>query len=199
VCIIPARGGSRRVPGKNVRLFHGKPIIAYSIECALASELFDEVLVSTDDLGIASIANDRGAGVVHRPAALAVDNVGTQDVMKHALGLLAPLPDGLGRYDYACCLYATAPMATPEDLRAGLALLCDEDVRYVFTVNRDPLFDAGQWYWGKTEAFRAGWPLIDSATAMYPLPPERVCDINTEEDFRRAETMYARLHGGGRG
>lgn len=187
ICVIPARGGSRRVPGKNIRLFHGKPIIAYSIDCALESGLFDEVLVSTDDIDIARIAQDRGVNVSWRPDSLAEDNIGTQEVMRWTL---EPNPG----YAYACCLYATAPMATPEDLRVGYrVLIAEADYGLAYAVGPD-LSDAGQWYWGTVDAFlRCDDP--HDCGAVVVIPPERVCDINTEDDWKRAERMYAKWKG----
>ena len=107
VAIIPARGGSKRIPRKNIRPFVGKPIIGYSIEAALQSQLFDRVIVSTDDAEIASVAKAYGAEVpFFRPAELADDFTGTNAVVKQCLEWL-----NTQKYpvDYACCIYATAP------------------------------------------------------------------------------------------
>ena len=180
VAIIPARGGSTRIPKKNVRSFHGHPIIAYSIMAAHESGLFADVLVSTDDTGIAGIALLHGAGVIQRPDELAENDVGTQDVMKHALA-------SIGGYAYACCIYATAPLITVGDLVSGYNALLGSPYPFVYTVGPDGT-DAGQWYWGTAHAF-----LTDVALErgmQYVLPAERVCDINTESDWKRAELMY---------
>lgn len=180
VAIIPARGGSTRIPRKNVRDFHGHPIIAYSIRAAHESGLFADVIVSTEDKEIVRYALGLGAGVLMRPEELACNEVGTQAVVKHVLS-------ELGAYDYACCIYATAPLITVGDLVSGYNALRFSPYPFVYTVGPDGT-DAGQWYWGTTHAF-----LTDIALErgmQYVLPAERVCDINIEADWKRAELMY---------
>lgn len=180
VAIIPARGGSTRIPHKNMRVFHGHPIIAYSIMAAHECELFADILVSTDDPDIAKVALIHGAGIIQRPPALAKNEVGTQSVMKHALA-------SIEGYEYACCIYATAPLITVGDLVSGYHSLRGSPYPFVYTVGPDGV-DAGQWYWGVSSAF-----LNDIALErgmQYVLPSERVCDINTEADWHRAELMY---------
>lgn len=195
VAIIPAKGTSRRIPNKNRRLFHGKPIIAYSIETARASGLFDAIYVSTEDPEIADIALDCCAIVIHRPAALAEINApdcGTQEVTRHALVALN-ITDG-----EACCIYATAPLMLPEDLHHGPRLLAESDCDFAFAVGKWPkLHDAGQWYWGRVAAFIERAPLdLDAPRCIkVVMPDDRVCDINTPEDWQLAEEMYAALHG----
>lgn len=224
ICIIPARGGSKRIPGKNIRSFHGKPIIAYSIEAALASGCFRQVMVSTDSDEIAAIAQAFGATFCKRPEALADDHVGTQAVMREAL---------IGRTmigDNACCIYATAPMMTPEDLRVGERALISTswDPTYAFSVTtysfplqralrrnasgalsavwedeaqarsqdlEEYWHDAGQWYWGRASAFIRDEPLYSPAAIGVPIPRWRVQDIDTEDDWIRAELMYAAMKG----
>jgi len=136
IAIIPARGGSKRIPGKNIKLFHGKPIIAYSIEAAKASGLFDLILVSTDSDEIAEVAAHYGASVHRRPAELADDHTGTQAVMREALLAIHKPAGPHFAYDLACCIYATAPMMTPADLEAGLMALNDTawSPTYAFSV-----------------------------------------------------------------
>lgn len=189
VAIIPARGGSRRIPRKNVRMFHGKPIICYSIEIARASGLFDLVAVSTDDGEIKDMAIQYGAGVIDRPDPLATDETGTQAVMRHALETF------ISQVDTACCIYATAPLMRIESLKWGLHELdARPDIAYAFSVGYPPLQDAAQFYWGRANAFLIGKPLVWPNVAMIPIPANRVCDINTPEDWTRAEAMYAALH-----
>ena len=114
ICIIPARGGSKRIPRKNIKDFLGKPIIAYSIEAALSSERFDNVIVSTDDSGIADVAQQHGADVPFvRPAELSDDFSTTSSVVKHALSEL----QSTNSNEKVCCLYATAPFVSAEILR----------------------------------------------------------------------------------
>ena len=137
LCIIPARGGSKRIPRKNVRIFRGKPMNAWSIKAALASGCFDQVVVSTDDEKIAEVAREYGASVPFlRPDALADDFVGTTDVVIHAI---KELSSEEGDPSLVCCLYATAPFVRPEDLRTGRSLwLAQEPSRPVFTATTYP-------------------------------------------------------------
>ncbi|MEK9809632.1 MAG: hypothetical protein VW362_04245 [Candidatus Nanopelagicales bacterium] len=188
VAIIPARGGSRRIPLKNIRHFHGKPIIDYSIRAAQDSGLFSRVYVSTDSPAVSSVAYRAGADVIWRPDNLAVDSVGTQAVAAHVLDTVLADHLTIRPPRYACCIYATAPLMTHLDLIEGYLMLRKARVPYVYTVGPD-WQDAGQWYWGEVDAFRTGVPL-DQAS-FYKLPAERTCDINVEEDWARAEQLYA--------
>jgi len=188
VAMIPARGGSKRIPRKNIRMFHGKPILAYSIEVAIASRLFDWVFVNTDDQEIGHIAAAHGASVWERDPMLADDVTGTQAVAADFLR-------GFGEADEACVIYPTAPMLTTQDLAAGHAALCMPDTQFAFSIGCTPvLHDAGQFYWGRVAAF-AHIPLWNRWSRMIQIPPERDCDINTEEDWLRAETMFSNLRG----
>lgn len=132
VAIIPARGGSKRIPRKNVREFCGKPMIVWSIEAALASGCFDEVIVSTDDEEIADVARRSGASVPFmRPASLADDHTGTLPVIHHAVEWFV----GQGySVDSACCLYATAPFVSADDIRRGEDLLQSTGCSFAFSV-----------------------------------------------------------------
>lgn len=189
ICVIPARGGSQRVPRKNIRDFHGKPIIAYSIETALKSGLFGGVWVSTDDDEIADVAKKYGAEVLNRSPHMAANNIGTQEVMAWHLKF-----NLISTSKYACCLYATAPMLQAERLiRAYEMLECSSGTPYVVPVGTW-LQDPGQFYFGKINAFLRGYPLHSSDTKMVWINPNTECDINTEEDWNRAEEMYAALH-----
>ncbi len=131
IAIIPARGGSKRIPRKNIKQFHGKPMIACSIEAALARGCFDEVCVSTDDTDIANVALRYGATVPFiRPADLADDYATTLDVMTHALNWYKQNNNAI---THVCCIYATAPFITPETLQNGLATLKSADLDYAFS------------------------------------------------------------------
>jgi N-acylneuraminate cytidylyltransferase len=221
LAVIPARGGSKRIPRKNLRPFHGKPIIAYSIEAARASGLFDRVVVSTDDDEIADVAAQWGAEVpFRRPARLADDHTGTNAVVRHA----AQWAEAAGTpADEVCCLYATAPFVTAEDLRSAQALLTAEvdfvfaAARFEFPVQRAlareadgrvaPMFpqwigmrsqdlpeavhDAGQFYWGRPQAFARHDVPFEARALAYELPRHRVQDIDTLDDWIRAERLYA--------
>ncbi|WP_154140340.1 pseudaminic acid cytidylyltransferase [Photobacterium damselae] len=136
VAIIPARGGSKRIYRKNVKLFHGKPMIAYSIEAALQSGCFDKVIVSTDDKEIADISVAYGAEVPFiRPADISDDFATTMDVMHHAMIWCKSCG-----YDVeaVCCLYATAPFVTQEFLQQGLAKLKEGGYEFVFSATSFP-------------------------------------------------------------
>lgn len=131
VAIIPARGGSKRIPRKNIKLFHGKPIIAYSIEAAINSGCFDKVIISTDDAEIADISRALGAEVPFiRPDSISDDFSTTLDVIKHALDWYKQNNRGITK---VCCIYATAPFITPEALQKGLATLNSADLDYAFS------------------------------------------------------------------
>lgn len=191
LAVIPARCGSKRVPNKNVKSFHGRPIISYSIATARESGLFDEIVVSTDSQDYAAVAKQYGAKVHMRPAKLADDITGTQEVARSALMWWGEChPDRVP--EYACCIYATAPLMTATDLRQGYAgLRSQETWSYVYSTGRD-FVDAGQWYWGRARAFLDGVPLAGNSI-LYQLPSERVCDINTEEDWISAELRYKEM------
>jgi len=133
IAIIPARGGSKRIPGKNIKIFAGKPIIAYSILAALESELFDRVIVSTDSLEIAKVAKEFGAEVPFlRDAALAGDFTGTDEVLVDALEIVQNQMNCPVKY--LCCLYATAPFVRGKDLRRGYQDLVESGAGTAFTV-----------------------------------------------------------------
>lgn len=225
VAIIPARGGSKRIPRKNLKPFDGVPMIVRSIRTALDSGLFEQVVVSTDDAEIADVARANGAHVPFmRPAELADDFTGTAAVIVHAL-------QQLPAFDYACCVYATAPLLQACFLRQGLELLEQHpDKSFAFSVTDFgfpvqraltldgqgaltalyPEFrntrsqdlptafqDAGQFYWGRSEAWLGGEVLYSPASLPVILPRYLVQDIDTAEDWKRAEYLYAALRAGG--
>ena len=179
IVIIPARGGSRRIPRKNIKLFHGKPIIQYSIAAALH---VGQVYVSTDDIEIAEVSRRCGAGVLMRPEGM--DDLGTQEVMQFHLKTMM--------CEVACCLYATAPMVTAETLLTAYRMLHRAD--YVVPVAHW-LQDPGQFYMGHRHAFVSGQSLIGPRTAMLHIDPRTAIDINEPEDWLRAEAMYEEWNG----
>jgi N-acylneuraminate cytidylyltransferase len=224
VAVIPARGGSKRIPRKNIRLFCGRPIIAYSIQAALRSGLFERVIVSTDDVEIAAVARDSGAEVPFiRPVELADDLTGTTPVTQHAIRWLR----GQGQLpEYACCIYATAPFVREQDLRAGWETLRQQGSEFAVSVTSFPYpvqravclssngdievmfpreigkrsqqletvyHDAGQFYWGHADCYLETDTVFGPDTAAIVLPRHRVQDIDTEEDWRRAEYLYQAL------
>ncbi|UVL36321.1 MULTISPECIES: pseudaminic acid cytidylyltransferase [unclassified Pseudomonas] len=225
VAIIPARGGSKRIPRKNLLPFDGVPMIVRSIRTAVDSGLFDQVVVSTDDAEIADVARAHGAQVPFlRPVDLADDFTGTAAVIVHAL-------QQLPAFDYACCVYATAPLLQVRYLRQGIELLEQRSDKsfafsvcsFGFPVQRaltldgqgglsalypefrntrsqdlpEAFQDAGQFYWGRTEAWLRGEVLYSPASLPVILPRHLVQDIDTLEDWKRAEYLYAALKAGG--
>ena len=224
VAIIPARGGSKRIPRKNIRPFAGKPMIAHSIEAALAAGLFDAVIVSTDDAEIARVARDHGAEVPFmRPADLSDDHATSVAVIAHATRWLH---DAGRPVQEVCCLYATAPFVRPSDLRKGHDMLRQSGASYCFPVTtfafpilralaRDAqggvtmlhpehaltrsqdlpeyVHDAGQFYWGRAQAWCDGLPIYAPHSRTILMPRHRVQDIDTPEDWARAEVMYHAL------
>ncbi len=186
IAVIPARGGSKRLPGKNIRAFHGRPIIEYSICAAFYSGVFDHVVVSTDSETIRDIARGLGANVDHRPSHLAGDDATVIEVLSAFCA--DPRASGL---DLVACVYATAPLIQPSDLWQGWAKMrVQPDLDYCLAVDPDGR-DAGQWCFGRREA----WALqklrpLGRRTYRYELPAERAVDINTAADWRRAAALF---------
>lgn len=221
LAIIPARGGSKRIPKKNIKIFCGKPMIAWSIEAARLSGSFDRIIVSTDDAETIDIARAYGAEVPFlRPSELSDDYTGTIPVIAHAINWMIC---NFEPVDYACCIYATAPFVQPEDLRRGLNVLERSGADYAFSVTsygfpiqrairvtanqrvemwnptqfatrsqdlEEAFHDAGQFYWGYCDAWLAGKPLFSCDAAPVFLPRHRVQDIDTAEDWERAEWLF---------
>jgi pseudaminic acid cytidylyltransferase len=218
IAVIPARGGSKRIPRKNVRPFNGRPMIAWSISAALESGCFDRVIVSTDDEEISAVAVAHGAQVPFvRPEELADDHATTGDVMAHAAAWLTPCnPSAI------CCLYATAPFVSPDDLRRAMEMLDGHDyvvpvTSFSFPIQRAvrlgedgavsmlhpehrqsrsqdleaAFHDAGQFYWGSTQAWLQRRPIFSPSSRAFVIPRWRVQDIDDEEDWKRAEMMFS--------
>ncbi len=220
IAIIPARGGSKRIPRKNIKIFAGKPMIAHAITAAKASGLFDHIVVSTDDEEIAVIARGLGAETpFHRPNELANDYTATVPVIAHGIRSCCDLG---WKIDYVCCIYPGVPFLQIEDLKGALGLLTKGDGDYSFPVtefpsaiqralkrtergNMQPFYpqyeltrtqdlesayhDAGQFYWGRAEAWLQN-NKVHSSGVGYIIPNWRVVDIDTPEDWARAERIY---------
>ena len=136
ICVIPARGGSKRIPKKNIRVFCGKPMISWSIEAAISSDIFDKVLVSTDDKEISQVARNYGAEVPFlRPKELADDYTGTIPVIKHSIEWVN---NNISNVEYACCIYPTAPFIENDYLVKGLENLINLNADYSFSVTTFP-------------------------------------------------------------
>lgn len=224
IAIIPARGGSKRIPGKNVKSFAQKPMIAYAISVAKLSGLFEHIVVSTDNEETAVIAQEWGAETpFFRPVDLANDYTATAPVIAHAINECCASGWVI---DHVCCIYPGVPLLQTEDLQGALTLLIESDADFSFPVTeftspvqramkRDikgkmhpfyPQFeltrtqdlapayhDAGQFYWGS----QASWLRqlnIHSSGVGYVIPNWRVVDIDTHEDWIRAEAMFLSLN-----
>lgn len=220
IAVIPARGGSKRIPRKNIKLFHGKPMIAWSIETALASGLFDRVVVSTDDEEIADIAQKFGAEVPFvRPESLSNDIAPTVPVIAHAITACEDLE---WRADFVCCIYPCAPFIAVDDLVAGLEVLERTDASYVYPVTEFPhpiqramlrseqgemSFINPEYEMMRTQDLPktyhdAGQFYWGKANAWKNLrkmhseglglvvPHWRIVDIDTDDDWERAESLF---------
>lgn len=223
IAIIPARGGSKRIPRKNIKPFMGKPIIAFSIEAALQSGLFDEVMVSTDDEEIAETARQYGAKVPFmRSADTSNDYAGTADVI---LEVLKMYKEQGREFDTVCCIYATAPFVTSGRLAEAYSKLSDTIdsvftcVAYSYPVQRslhvvdgkicmvypeyaasrsqdlEPIYhDAGQFYVSRIASFVRDKTFWGKKTAGLILPELEVQDLDTQTDWTLAEMKYQLLH-----
>ncbi len=183
IAIIPARGGSTRIPRKNIRAFHGKPMLAHAIKVAQDAGL--AVHVSTEDVEVARVAAIYGASIVQRPIALAENDIGTQAVMRHAVKTL-----GLSANTEVCCIYPCTPLLTAVELRKARILLESEWTQYVVAVNEANGGDTGWFYYGKAQAFANCVPLWGVNTRVFPIATERAVDVNTPEDWARVEALY---------
>lgn len=225
IAIIPARGGSKRIPRKNIKEFCGKPMIAWSIETALQSGLFEKVVVSTDDEEIAEVAQSYGATApFQRPEHLANDHAATLPVVRHAVEW--HLNQGFD-LDAVCCIYPTAPFLQAQYLKESLELLRqDEEVDFCFaatsfessifralkidTQNNVSMFwpenetkrsqdfpeayhDAGQFYWGRAQAWLEKESLFSSNSKVVVLPSHLVQDIDYPNDWLQAELKFKAL------
>ena len=221
VAIVPARGGSKRIPRKNIRPFAGKPIIGWTIQTAKASGLFDRLIVSTDDDDIARVAVEYGAETPFlRPPELSDDHTGLIDVIQHAIGWMRSerIP-----VEHVCCILATAPFLRADILADAFEELVASGASYAFSVARYPspiqralridsngrvealwpentmlrsqdleeaYHDAGQFYWGISEAFERGDVMFSNRSVPIRLPGYLVQDIDTEEDWKLAELKF---------
>ncbi|GAF51731.1 pseudaminic acid cytidylyltransferase [Psychrobacter sp. JCM 18900] len=220
IAVIPARGGSKRIPRKNIKNFHGNPLISYSIKAAINSGCFDRIIVSTDDEEIAEVAIRYGAEVPFiRNKELSNDFSGTTPVIQDVIEKLENT-----NIEYLCCIYATAPMISSNDIITGLNTIkakldCDyafSITSYAFPIQRSLLLqkegrvsmhnaemfdvrsqdleecwhDAGQFYWGTKHAWQEGLPIFSSNSIGIKIPRYRVQDIDTLEDWDMAEILY---------
>ncbi len=222
--MITARGGSKRIPRKNIRDFCGKPILAYSIEAAKEAGVFDEIMVSTDDKEIAQVAEQYGAAVpFFRSERTSDDFATTADVLAEVLETY----ERAGKhFTHLCCIYPTAPFVSGERLKTAMQLLMEKEadsvmpvVRFSFPPQRsvvekdgrivpkweeymncrsqdlEPMYhDCGQFYCVDVEKFCKEKKMIMENTLPVFLQESEVQDIDTLEDFKIAEMKYRILH-----
>lgn len=223
VAIIPARGGSKRIPRKNIKLFNGKPMICWAIEEAQKSKLFDYIFVSTDDNEIKKISEQYGAIVPFiRPIDISDDHTPTVPVISHAVKEIDTM---YKKVDFACCIYPCSPLLLASDLIKSFDVLQSTGKNYVYPIVEFPhsifrsmrqlddgkmefiypeyeltrtqdleetFHDAGQFYWGKAEAWRNLKKMHSGGVGM-KIPSYRTVDIDTEDDWKRAE-LYSQLN-----
>lgn len=226
LCIIPARGGSKRIPKKNIKEFCGKPMIAWPIAAAQKSALFEHVIVSTDDEQVARVAETYGALVPFcRPANLSDDYTTTMPVINHAI---REVKKHLGlQPENICVIYATAAFIQVDDLKQGFNQLINSQTDYVFSITKfsypiqralklnnsgeinmlqpqhnltrsqdleTTYHDAGQFYWGRTESFLQEREIFSHLSMPIILPNWRTIDIDSAEDWKRAELLFRTLN-----
>ncbi len=220
IAIIPARSASKRIPGKSIKIFCGKPMIAYAISAAKESALFEHIVVSTDDEEIAQISNEWCAETPFlRPVELANDYTATVPVIAHAVAVCRDLG---WKFDNVCCIYPGVPLIQIDDLTSALGRVVESKADYCFPVAEYPsaiqralkrlsngelqpfyaefekirtqdlelaYYDAGQFYWGRADAWLSN-PNIHIGGLGYVIPSWRAVDIDTPEDWMRAELIY---------
>lgn len=224
VALIPARGGSQRIPRKNIRDFLGVPALARVIGVLASTGVFDRVVVSTDDEEISQVAKESGADVpFRRPAELADSMTGARPVIQHAINTLELADD-----TRVGVFYPTAVMTRPDDVTGSLELLQTSQCDFVLSVSEFPApieraltldedagvsarwsqfthvrsqdltptyFDTGQFYWGTAAAWRTNTAVVSGVTKGYVLDSWRTVDIDTPDDWVRAELLYRTLYG----
>lgn len=216
VCVIPARGGSKRIPRKNIKDFCGKPMLAYAIEVAKNSQLFSRIVVSTDDVEIANIAHRYGAEVLKRPESLADDYATTVAVIRHSIDALN-LADNMN----VCCLYPCTPLLTAQIISNAYQKWITSNAKFCIPVlefessiyrslklnERDEIveifdnentrtqdlqkayYDAGQFYWGSAKSWAIENKIREQSVA-FVLSKNSVVDIDTPDDWQFAELLY---------
>jgi pseudaminic acid cytidylyltransferase len=220
IAIIPARGGSKRIKRKNIKLFSGKPMIYFAIEAARLSGIFDKIIVSTDDDEIAQYASSIGAEIPFiRPMNLSDDHTPTVPVISHAI---SECKKNNWNIDNVCCIYPAVPLLNPRHITDAFILLLESPSKYIFPVtsfpsaiqralksdnegNANPIYpeysqirtqdlepafyDVGQFYWGHANNWTNNKSIHDNARIIQ-IPEDKVVDIDTPEDWDRAELLF---------
>lgn len=222
IAIITARGGSKRIPRKNIKPFMGKPMLAYAIEAAKGAEVFDEIMVSTDDDEIASIARANGASVPFmRSERTANDHATTVEVLEEVLSRYASSGQ---KFDTTCCLYPCVPFLKPSVLRSAFNLLADYDavvpvchypvpIEWAMRIQdgclipNDPksqslrsqdlepkYYDVGMFYYCRTSVLLQGKSLVPRRTAAFKIDEMSCQDIDTPDDWKMAEVKWRMMN-----
>lgn len=220
IAIIPARGGSKRIRNKNIRIFHGRPIIEYAIQNLRQTNLFERIVVSTDSEEIAEVSEKCGAEIPFlRPAELSNDNATTSSALFHALAEL----NAEKYFSFACCTYPVTPLLLPQHFREGLQKLIEGNYSTVFSATRfgspiarafkvnsfgrasmvwpehkstrsqdigDTYHDAGQFYWVRIDKFLECKEIMNENTGILELPRWQSLDVDTPEDWEYLEIIY---------
>lgn len=225
VAIIPARGGSKRIIGKNIRLFHNKPMISWAINIAQNSGCFEKIIVSTDCEKIAELCKSLGAEVPFlRPKNISDDYTSVIDVIRHAIEFFKSKDEF---YELVTLIYPTAPLMKVSDLEKAIKLIGEYDFSmsvalYPYPIHRalflenqsntiqmleksnfmkrsqdlkDCYHDAGQFIVGKTNSWLTKKPIVDGKTLPITVPRIRVQDIDDEEDWNEAELKFSLING----
>ena len=218
IAIIPARGGSKRIKGKNIKNFFGKPIISYAIKRAKDSKIFDKIIVSSDSKEIIKVANKFGAETPFvRPKNISKDSISTISVIQHAIKWLQKNGD---EPKIICCIYATSPLMKPEDLKKSFKIIKKKSFviavsKYSYPIQRsfylknhkiklhnnskkststqklkDTYHDAGQFYWGRVNTWLNNKSLLNNDAYAFKQPQLRVQDIDNLEDWKITEKLY---------
>ena len=220
VAIIPARGGSKRIKNKNIKLFFGKPIITYVIKLLIKSKIFDKIIVSTDNNKIAKICAKSGAEILFkRPKFLAGDHISTSEVVRHAIKWMSK---NLSKPSRVCCVYPTAVLLTLSDLRKSFIKFKSNKYDYLFSatkyshpiqrsfyIDRDKIimnnkknynkrtqdlkdyyYDIGQFYWGKTNSWLNNKIIFDKNSTIQIIPKHRAQDIDDLQDWKFVEKLF---------
>ncbi len=220
IAIIPARSGSKRIINKNIKNFHGKPIISYAIKCAKDSKLFDKILVSSDSKKIIKIAKKYGAEAPFiRPSFISRDKSLTIDVVKHAIKWLSKNGN---KINFVCCIYPTSPLMIHQDLRNSFKIVKKKKIDFLIAVTkysypvqksfylknnmikllqsskhstasqtlRETYHDAGQFYWARTKTWLKKKSILNNNSFAFKLPQLRVQDIDNINDWKIAEKLF---------
>ena len=219
IAIITARSGSKRIKNKNIKKFHGKPIISYAIKCAKDSKLFDKILVSSDSKKIIKIAKKYGAEAPFiRPSFISGDKSPTIDVVKHGIKWLS---NNGNEIKFVCCIYPTSPLMIPQDLKNSFKIIKKNNIDFVIAATKysypvqksfylknnrikllqsskhstssqtlkDFYHDAGQFYWARTKTWLKKKSILNNNSFAFKLPQLRVQDIDNINDWKIAEKL----------